>query len=360
MSRTYKRVPRVQRLKYLEALLKSYKNNEFEQERAQKAIQQQIYHFELEKAKALGRKRPRTPKGTNTLQECLRLAMNLGLVDRFKRPTSNATRVLDPGQSRPFLIERMWQTYPRFRHVVLTARDAEELDLPFYTWDSVRQESGPPYNLDFDRLTFEAIRDLATQLELINWYPSEKRKDRQIIYPVAFVATFSEIISLMGNAVEQETFAQQCRHQTALEMNLLTVRDSRYEAQAHVSTDDKVYLVLQTDSDRVFIRDRDVSAEELEQALWKEYLGLSSMRPRFPVLYPNLRNQVCAALRISDQIFDRHLLSLIQRPQRLDIFPSGGVLNYAANLAHLAKFLPPKTSQGNFIIYLKIDRRSIS
>ena len=359
MSRTYLRVPRVQRLEYLQAFLNSYRNNEFDEKEAQKAIQKQIHHFEVEKAKALGRQRPRTRKGTSTLQECLKLASHLGLIDRFKRLTAEAARVLDSSQSRPFLLERMWQNYPRFGQVVLTARDAEQLDLPFYAWgDTFRREASPLYGFEFDRLTFEAIRDLATQLGLINWYPTEEK--RQIVYPVASVATFSEIIFLTGLPVEQETLDQQCRHQTALNLNLLTVRGDRYEAQAHMELKAQGYLILQTDSDQAFIRDYGVSPEDFEQILWREYLGLSSMRPRFPVLCPNLRNQVCAALRISDQIFNQHLLSLIQQPRRLNVYPSGGVLNYAANLPHLGKFLPPKTSQGDFIIYLKIDRRSVS
>jgi hypothetical protein len=359
MSRTYLRVPRVQRLEYLGAFLDSYSDSEFDEKRAQKAIQQKIHHFEIEKAKALGRQRPRMRKGTSTLQECLKLARNLGLIDRLKRLTSKAARVLDSSQSRPFLLERMWQTYPRFRQVVLAARDAEQLDLPFYAWgDTFRQEAGPLYGFEFDRLTFEAIRDLATQLGLINWYPTEEK--RQIVYSVASVAILSEITSLAGLPVEQETFAQQCRHQTALDTGLLTVRDDHYEAQSNIEPKAEEYLRLQMNSDMLFVKDHDVSPDDFEQALWREYLGLSGMRPRSPILYPDLRNQVCAVIRISDQVFNRHLLSLIREPRRLNIYPSGGMLDYAANLAHLGKFLPPKTSQGNFIVYLKLDRRSAS
>jgi hypothetical protein len=84
------------------------------------------------------------------------------------------------------------------------------------------------------------------------------------------------------------------------------------------------------------------------------------MIPMSPVLYPSLRNQVCAAQRISDQAFDRHLIALIRQPKRLKIHPSDGTLNYAANLAHIGKFLPPQTSEGNFIVYLKLERRQAS
>jgi hypothetical protein len=356
MGREYLRVPLVQRLEYLYAFLGSLMKGKFDEQQAQKAIQKQIHYLEIEKAKALGRKRPQMRKGTSTLQECLKLARHLGLIDRFRRLTSDATRALDADHRRPFLVGRMWQTYPRFRQVILSVRDAGQLDLPFYArGKEFSQEANSLYGFEFDRLTLETIRTLATQLELINWYPTETR--RQIIYPVACVTTLKEIISLAGFPVKQESYAQQCIHRTALDLNLLTVREDGYKAQAHIELRVKGYCILQTQSDQVFIRDHNVSPYDFEQVLWREYLGLSSMRPRFPVVYPNLRNRVCTALHISDRVFDRHLLSLIQEPQRLNIYPSGGVLNYAANLAHLGKFLPPKTSQGNFIIYLKIDRK---
>jgi hypothetical protein len=88
-------------------------------------------------------------------------------------------------------------------------------------------------------------------------------------------------------------------------------------------------------------------------------LRLADMVPMSPALYPSLRNQVCAELCISDQTFDHHLISLIKQPQRLDIYPSDGTLSYAANLAHIGKLLPPQTSEGNFIVYLKMERRNV-
>lgn len=270
-SRTFLRVPRVRRLEYLVAFLKGYRKNEFDESLALKAIQQQIHYFEVEKAKALGRQRPRTRRGTSTLQECVKLASNLGLVDRSRHLTAEAAQVIDSHHRRSFLLERIWQTYPRFRQVMLTARNAERLNLPFYArGDSFRQEAGPLYSFEFDLLTFEAIRDLATQLELVNWYPSEQR--RQVVYPVVSIAILSEMISLTGLLVDHESFAQQCRHQTALDLDLLSVRDGHYERPANTDLDPQDYTVLQSGLDKVFIRDHHVSAEDFEQVLWQEYL----------------------------------------------------------------------------------------
>ena len=286
MSREYLRVPLVQRFEYLAAFLNSYRKVEFDEEQARIAVQRQINLVEVEKAKALGRKRPRMREGTSTLQECLKLARHLGLVDRFKRLTNDAKRVLDAEDRRPFLVGRMWQTYPRFRQVILSVRDNEQVVLPFYArGKAFRREADSPYGFDFDRLTFETIRNLASQLELANWYPTEDRK--QIVYPVASLVTWSEIMSLAGLPVQLETYAHQCLHQTATDLSILTVRDDRYEIQASTQHSKQEYLILQTVSDQVFVRDHDASFEDFEQALWQEYLGLSSMRPRYPVLYPN-------------------------------------------------------------------------
>lgn len=356
MSPEFMRVPRVQRLEYLRAFLASFSSGGYHEELATKAIQKEIAYFEVEKAKALGRKRPRESKGTSTLPECLKMARHLGLIDRYHRLTADAAQALDTRQSRAFFLGRMWQSYPRFRQLVFLVRDSGQLRLPFYArGEAFRQEVSSLAGFELDHLTMQTVRDLATQLDLVNWYPTEDR--HQVIYPVACVATFTEIFALAGLPVAKETYAQQCRHCSAVDLKLLTVRDEHYEFSADIHPGAEGYMITQTEFDQVSVKDHRVAPEHFEQVLWREYLGLSDMRASFPVLYPNLRNRVCANLRISDRLFDRLLVSLIQEPQRLNILPSGGVLNYAANLAHLGKFLPPGTSQGNFIVYLKMDRK---
>ena len=357
MGRTYLRIPRLHRLEYLEALVRSYIDGEFDEERARLAIQHEIQEFEQRKARALGRQRPRTSEGTSTLVECLEMALHLDFIDSKRRLRPKAAQVLDPGRRRATLLTSIWRTYPRFGQIVLTVRDAGQLELPFYNWDEFRKEGGDLHGLDMDRKNFEITRDFATQLGLINWYPT--RSSRQIVYPVACVATQSEILWMAGSSPDQQAPYHQCRHAVALQTGLLVMRDNRYQSQAGTPLIPADYVLLQTMVDRVFIKDHDVSAAEFEQTVWREYLRLADMISMSPVVYPSLRNQVCADLRISDQAFDHHLISLIRQPCRLNILPSDGTLSYAANLAHIGKFLPPQTSEGNFIVYLKIERRSV-
>ena len=359
MTQTYVRVPRVHRLEYLEALLRSYEgSNAFDEAQAKQSIQREIQDFEQTKARALRRQRPRVREGATTLNECIQLALHLRLIDRYRRLTTRAAEVLDPAQRRSILLQSMWQVYPRFSQVILRIRDTGRLELPFYDWDQNRQQSGDALGLDIDRKNFEIIRDFATQLGLVNWYPIEN--SRQIVYPVACTVTQAEITCMVGVFADKEISLHHCPYALALEVGLLTVQDGHYQSLEASSSLPEGCLTLQTDTDRVIIKDHKVSSVDFEQALWQAYLELADMIPMSPVLYPSLRNQVCAALRISDQAFDRHLIALIRQPQRLKIHPSDGTLNYAANLAHIGKFLPPQTSEGNFIVYLKLERRQAS
>jgi hypothetical protein len=356
MIHTYLSVPRLHHLEYLDALLNSYEGKVYNEIRARQAIQHEIQEYEQKKAQALRHQRPRTSEGAGTLAECLRMALHLDLIDRKKYLKPKAYQVLNPGQRRPFLLKSLWQIYPRFSQVVLTARNAGQLDLPFYNWDEFRRQGDNLLGLDMDRKNFEIMRDFATQLGLINWYPTENK--RQVVYPTACVAARSELIYIAGSKVSKDSAAHNCLHSVALEAGILTIQEDKYQISIDPSPLSQNYLTLQIDSDQIYIKDHSVLLTDFEQSIWREYLYLSNMIPMSPVLYPSLRNRVCAALALSDQVFDHLLYFLIKSPQRLDIHPSDGTLNYSAHLAHIGKFLPPQTSDGNFIVYLKIERSS--
>jgi hypothetical protein len=354
MTQTYLSVPRLHRLEYLDALLNSYEGESYDETRARHAIQHEIQEYEQRKARALRRQRPHASEGVSTLAECLEMALHLDLIDRKKRLKPKAALVLDPARRRSFLLQNLWQIYPRFSQVVLTARNVGRLDLPFYNWDEFRKQGGNLHGLDMDRKNFEIMRDFLTQLGLINWHPIEN--SRQMIYTTACVATRSELICMVGSPAGQYAATHLCLQTAALETGILAVREGHYL----ISTDPNLlptgYLNFQTDIDQVYIIDHMIASADFEQCLWREYLKLSDMIPMSPVLYPSLRNQVCATLALSDQVFDHQLFLLIKHPQKLNIHPSDGTLNYAAHLAHIGKFLPPQTSEGNFIVYLKIER----
>lgn len=359
MGKTYLRMPRLHRLEYLDALLRSFgSDGEFDEGRAKLAVQREILEFEQRKARALRRQRPRTSEGTRTFTECLQMAMQLELIDVNMRPKSKMALVLDPAKRRRTLLESIWQVFPRFSQVILAVRDAGSLKLPFYNWDEYRKSGGKLFGLDMDRKSFEIVRDFGTQLGLLNWYPPED--GWQIVYSAACVATQFELLLAPTERDHFGTMGHHCQHIIALEIDRSLVDQDRCPNETASEIAFQNGLVLNTTPGCVFVKDHDVTSEHFERSVWREYLELADMISMAPVLYPTLRNQVCASLGISDSTFDRRLVYLIRQPQRLNVHPSDGTLSYAANLAHIGKFLPPQTSEGNFIVYLKMERRNFS
>src|SRR5690606_1000176 len=123
-----------------------------------------------------------------------------------------------------------------------------------------------------------------------NWYPTEQK--RQIVYPVAEIASRAELFCLSGLEVEHSTQLQKRLFLIGEQLGLLSTRDKWYKFQPSAYSDKSNYIFLETGTDQVFVKDHDVSVEEFEQALWEDYLKLSGMRAQFPVLYPSLRNHV--------------------------------------------------------------------
>lgn len=246
MSKFYLRVPYVRRPEYLIALLESFQDDTFDEKQAEQVIRQTIYSFAVEKAKALGRQRPRVYQGSSTLKECITLAIALRLMDRNKRRTADAYRILDESERRPLLLERMWETYPRFSQVALLARDHGQLDLPLYDWEGASgQEVIENYGLGLARFQFDIIREFTTYLGLLNWYPSAR--NRQIVYPVASVVLRTE--------ASPETSIEQ--------------------VDTDQLSDSVECLILNVGYEQVFVKDNTVSADDFEQSLWRTYLELN-------------------------------------------------------------------------------------
>lgn len=354
MARIYRRIPGVRRLEYLIGFLQSAVDDHIDLELARKSVQRELNRLELEKAQALGRQKPRHHKGDETAKECLKMATQLQLIDKHFHLTSAGHEVLDPNRQRLALLERLWAIYPRFGQVVLAIRDAETLDLPLYDWSTVSSDSETALRgFGLNRWNFEVIRDLATQLGLINWLPLGAQ--RQQVYSVSQIITRTELFCLSGVSPSDISPPQERLLRLGQQAGVV---DDHFRFIAHRPAAKPPVETIIAGPEEVYIERHQVSVSAFEQALWNSYLELSEMRAYFPVLYPSLRNAVCLNLRVSDQEFDGHLVALLHAPRQLLIYPSGGVLSYAANLAHLMKFLPPRTSQGNFIVYLKIGRKS--
>lgn len=377
--KTYLRIPRVPRLEYLLEFLKSIREG-YNREDARRRVQRIREEFEAEKARALGKKKPRPVRGASIVRECEKMGLQLRFAARSAGGwslTTDGDELLKhcPEDLKDFpreeikttLISRLWQVYPRFGRTILAILHQQDgkMDLPMRSAagsfrDTIRQE----YQLDADVLTFNMIREIGTQLELLNWYVIEDDgRRRQRVYAIACVATLTSFEELDGQPARTESPLDACLQEIGLEIGALTIDEGVYRPHTLLNitpvsaAKTRGYLVIEAQGDYVFIkRHRKVDVGKLEEVLWKTYLEKVSYRPLFPILYPELRNEVCHRLRLPDRTFDRVVLGLIESPRRLRIYPSGGILDYASNLAHLHKYLPPKTSHGHFMTYLKIHR----
>ena len=377
--KTYLGIRRVPRLEYLVEFLKSVREG-YNREDARRRVQRIREELEAEKAKALGKKKPRPVSGASIVPECEKMALQL----QFAVRTAGGWAVTPDGQQlleccsqdpkdfpsdaiRTILMTRLWQVYPRFGQTILAIlrQPDGKVELPMRSAaGSFRDRIRKQYQLDCDVVTFNMLRELATQLGLLNWYVIEAEGERlQRVYTISCVATLGSFEELAGQPARTDSPLAACRQQIGLEIGALSIDEGVYRPHtlptaAQVSAaKTRGYLVIEAHGDHVIIkRPHQVNVGELEQVLWETYLEKVGYRPLFPILYPKLRNEVCYRLRLPDRAFDRVVLRLIESPQRVCIYPSGGILDYASNLAHLHKYLPPKTSHGQFMIYLKIDR----
>lgn len=377
--KTYLSIRPVPRLEYLIEFLKSVREG-YDREDARRRIQQIRDEFEKQKAKALGKKKPRPVRGAAIVPQCEKMTAQLRFAARTAdgwKLTPDGEQLLSdaaedpndfPGEAvKTTLTARLWQVYPRFGKIILAIlrQPNGKMDLPMRSEaGSFREAIQQQYQVDCDALTFYVIRELGTQLELLNWYVVETEGRRQQrVYAIACVATLSWLEKLADQPPRTNSPLDACLDRIGSDIGALTLEDGLYQPHTLLNTSlasiaqAKGYLFIEAGGDWVFVdRHHEVEMAALEQELWRCYLEKVDYRPLFPVLYPELRNEVCYQLRLPDKTFDQNLLRLIEKPQRLRIYPSGGTLNYASNLAHLHKYLPPQTSHKHFMIYLKIEQ----
>jgi hypothetical protein len=98
--------------------------------------------------------------------------------------------------------------------------------------------------------------------------------------------------------------------------------------------------------------------EEFREQLWKDYLRLTRYVARKPILYSDLRSRVCYSLRISDMFFDDTAKQIMQTDPKYLLVGAGGTLSFRRDSASLIKSLPPKTDRGEYMVYLKMDKRN--
>jgi hypothetical protein len=327
---SYRRVALIRRVEYILDFLEVVRDG-YSKEAAEARLAERKKSFEVEKARAVGRGRPFTSRlkqawGLRTFTE--RLSRRIALADMKNGTlvlTENGKRFLEMSTEAKyaFLLRMLLVTYPSFWEV-LSAIDAAEGHEVVFPLAVKSDFSGHArrHGISCDVWTFHVVRDLCSQLGVINWF--QEYVDGESMQHVYMACKMGETKGGFQDAISQDIFP------------------------LHVSLLGREVLIEPTGPEFDVFRD----------TLWKEYLTMTKYIPRKPVFYSNVRDRVCYALRISDRVYDAFAKKMMEGDDRYLLLAGGGSLPYSRDSAGMLKSLPPQTPMGNYMIYLKMDERS--
>ena len=325
----HKRIPLVKRVEYIIDLLETVKTG-YSREAAGVKLAERKRSFEVEKARALGRGNPfraRLLKATRLVEFCEMMCRQTGLVDSSTgtyRLTENGELLLSMAskgiETDALILDSLLRTYPGFQQMIgaINETQGREAILPSTKLRNLYSEYAERCNLTVDMWTFDIIRDLASQLGVLNWFPD----------------------STSGQRMQRVYMATKISYEDS------PSADSGFPL--HTTLGGKAAVIDRNIPDFTLFKSR----------VWDEYLIITNYVPRRPVFYSNLRTKVCYGLRIADKVFDLLAGKLMERDEKYLLLAAGGSLPYSRDSAGLLKSLPPRTVRGQYMVYLKMDKRS--
>jgi len=334
---------------------------------------QQRTKFQQEKLRAVRRGRTfdkgkllEKRKGTDLARSAQQLALQLGLVGeeskRNLRLLENGKLVLHEGleseSTRRLLITTLLQRYTAFREVLLALRNSNgAIVLPMIRGKEIFQSDASRYGISCNQWDYEIVRDIATQLELLNWRREMHGQERRHkVYLTCEIVTFSDLRGINKFPRKPTTFRDRCVQRFMTDSKLRSGSFSRERALD--SAISRGYLVVPQLRDAMFLKRIETTETEFGEALWSEYLKLTKQRAMRPVYFSQLREEVCERLLMSGTRFDNQIARIINSPDRYrtKVYAGGGALPHLPGIDMLRKDLPPKTGTGEYITYLKLDR----
>jgi hypothetical protein len=266
----------------------------------------------------------RLKEAKHLLNECIKLGTQIDYlkVNEERILTSNGQSFLSlqAQQRRSHFAKHFLSTYPSAPQLIfaLQARPKGEIDLP-----DVRRSkqanyfSGITHRLGINAgiVSFYIVRNILEQLGLVNWFPFRiEERPYWRIYLTSIVS----------------------------------------ETQSDEDITSFTYL-----NKTFFVKMESIDDNNFSEILWKKYMETTNYVPLRPVFYSNLRTKVCYELKISDFEFDKSIKGIMNlKDTSLRVVWSSGTLPYDRDSANLLKNLPPKSEEGQYFIYLKIDKRS--
>lgn len=322
------RVPRVSRFEYLTDYLTAVREG-----LAPNAIEERLAKrktmFESEKYAALGRGGPfseaqkrKLMNAREILKECRKLCSSLGLIDETSSTISETGNRLINSQEKDkiqLFMRMLFGVYPIFGMILLALQNAEANELRFpdgrhtSEYRRFREEAGT-HGLDLDMITFLAIRDLLCQAGYVNWL-TESRSN-ELWYMVYLTARLAPALDTEGDSVK---FAHE----------------------------GKTY----------YVESKNVELDIFNHVLWEEYLKRTNDVPLRPVFYAELRTATCSRLHVSDKVFDDSIRRLLSPSSPFNVIWSSGTLPFSREFSTMLKNIPPKSPDGQYMVYLKIGRK---
>jgi len=368
----YKRIAQVRDLEYLVAFLRGLDKGGMPE--AEKAVRQVVLEFEKENDRAVGLGKRIDEKKLHLrslLSECTRMCKEMGLV----RKDALSVRTEDPDVKilmakdlqnvacRAVLIKRLSQTYSSFVEVLIKIR-ATPTGKIYASHDREKArfaKSIERYNLSISsQWTFEVTRDIATQLGLLNWRMLDQHELEQdpllgeTGYVVYLVSTVTKLSELQNANLEQlpkgfKAFCIRLSYEQIIE---------RGENNQEISqkAEEAGYLIVDYQSDLLFLKALKVDDKKFEDALWREYLKLSGHVPREPVYYSILRDRACEILQISDELFDSMIHKMLRNPSGYEVKVTAGSGTVPLEIVTSRKHIPPKLASDIYIVYLLIEK----
>ncbi|HKZ93402.1 MAG TPA: hypothetical protein VJ249_02315 [Candidatus Bathyarchaeia archaeon] len=368
----FKRIPTVFSLEYLRVFLNVVKKEGYDLKAIRNAIFNQRVKFEREKFKAIGKGyRLKTVKSERLAENCYRLFVQTELLRRAGNEvllSEEATEFLDHDITYPktksMLLGRLLKTYIPFNEVLLRIRNQTkgEFLLPLGKETVLFKSLAEGYQLKVDKIQFEVVRDLLTQLEILNWREKKNGQRMQRVYLIANVLKLSEILASIKQPSELtdienlpvDRFVREVSDGGVFPIEGKSPTDILRQAE----NNGYILIRLEEEEDFLLIRTFTVSSGDFEVVLWKEYLKLSDYKSNYPVYYSELRDYVCEQLRISDKTFDSFIKRMINKPDEyaVKLHPGGGPLPPRRGLSSMLKVLPPKTGSDEYITFIKATK----
>jgi len=368
----YKRVPPVFSFEYLRVFLNVINKEGYDRKAIRNAIFNERVKFEKEKFKAIGKGyRLKTVKSEHLVKNCHLLSTQIGLLRR-----TNGDALLSE-ESREFLshevtypktkstlLSKLLKAYIPFNEVLFCIRNQVkgEVLLPLGKETVLFKSFAERYQLKIDKIQFHVVRDLLTQLEILNWREKKNGERMQKVYLIADVLKLSDISNLVG---QPSKFTE--NENLPINRFLREFTDEgRFSLEGKSPTDilkqaeNKGYISIKMEEEEDFllIKTFTVSSGDFEEVLWKEYLKLSDYKSNYPVYHSELRDYVCEQLRISDKTFDSFIKRMINKPEEytVKLHPGGGPMPPRRGLSSMLKVLPPKTGSDEYITFIKATK----